>query len=173
MLDVLGRHGARATFFIISDHVAGNEELLRRMVREGHELGNHLTNQEPSISLPGEEFERRLVESHRILSSFGPLRWFRPGSAWYDEEMLTILDRHHYRCVIGRIYPLDGEIDSPDFSSHFIRWMAGSGSIVLLHDAEGRGERSARILDMALPALAKSGYRFLTLSELAETATQE
>ena len=43
MFVVLRQHDARATFFLITDHIPGNEETLVRMLKEGHELGNHLT----------------------------------------------------------------------------------------------------------------------------------
>ncbi|MEE9579507.1 MAG: polysaccharide deacetylase family protein, partial [Gemmatimonadota bacterium] len=46
ILDVLERHGARATFFLITDRVPGNEAILRRILDEGHEIGNHLTREE-------------------------------------------------------------------------------------------------------------------------------
>ena len=46
MLDVLQAHGAKATFFVLTDNIPGNEVVVRRMVVEGHELGNHLTEDE-------------------------------------------------------------------------------------------------------------------------------
>jgi len=89
ILRVLERNGAHATFFIITSRVPGNEDLLRRMVAEGHELGNHLLRDEPSLKLPPEEFERQLVKSDEMLSEFATRRWFRPGAGWYDARMLA------------------------------------------------------------------------------------
>src|SRR5215211_6631811 len=40
ILDVLDAHDVRATFFMIGEHIVGNEEVVRRLVNEGHELGN-------------------------------------------------------------------------------------------------------------------------------------
>src|SRR5437870_3879708 len=42
ILDVLARHGARATFFLLAHNIAGNEELMHRLLAEGHEIGNHI-----------------------------------------------------------------------------------------------------------------------------------
>jgi len=56
------------------------------MVAEGHELGNHLTHDEPSIRLSAAEFESALVEADSVLSRFGPMHWFRPGSEWAGAE---------------------------------------------------------------------------------------
>src|SRR3712207_444455 len=79
ILDVLAEHDARATFFMIGEHVAGSEEIVRRLVDEGHELGNHMMSDAPSARLPATEFERELLQTHELLTRFGPVRWFRPG----------------------------------------------------------------------------------------------
>lgn len=100
ILSVLERNGAHATFFIITSRVPGNEELLRRIVAEGHELGNHLLQDEPSLKLPPAEFERQLVKSHDVLSPFATVRWFRPGSGKYEARMLATLEAHGYRCAL-------------------------------------------------------------------------
>src|SRR5688500_12072277 len=56
LLSILARNDARATFFLISGNLPGNDTLVRRLVREGHEIGNHLTRDEASISLSPREF---------------------------------------------------------------------------------------------------------------------
>ncbi|KAL8420248.1 hypothetical protein RB594_003144 [Gaeumannomyces avenae] len=61
ILDLLRAHGARATFFVIGGQVEGREELLRRIVREGHELGNHAMHDEASRSLRPDELEDQIL----------------------------------------------------------------------------------------------------------------
>lgn len=51
ILNLLRKHDAHATFFMISDRVTGNDSLLRQTLREGHEIGNHMTRNEASVSL--------------------------------------------------------------------------------------------------------------------------
>lgn len=167
ILDVLKRHDAHATFFVIASRVAGNEALLRRMVDEGHELGNHLMWDEPSISLPPGEFERQLLVSHDILSAYGVVRWFRPGSGWFDDAMLETLRRHGYSCALGSVYPLDTAIPSSWFAARYIQSNVESGSIIILHDGGSRGLRTAATLEAILPQLEASGFEAVTLSTLA------
>ena len=92
ILDVLDQHGARATFFLVTNRIPGNENIVRRIVEEEHELANHLIADEPSILLPPLEFEEQLLEAHNALSEFSPVslpvHWFRPGSGWYNNTML-------------------------------------------------------------------------------------
>jgi len=166
ILRILERHGAHATFFIITSRVPGNEELLRHMRAEGHELGNHLVRDEPSLNLPAPEFERQLVESHEVLSCFAAVRWFRPGSGRYDARMLATLEAHRYRCALGSVYPFDPQIRWSWFSKRFILSNVRPGSVIILHDWDAKGRRTAKTLSNVLPVLAERGFRVVTLSEL-------
>ena len=91
ILDSLKRHGANATFFLITSRIPGNEELVQRMIDEGHELANHMQDEFPSILLDSSEFERQLVQADEELSKFADIRWFRPGSGWYNDSMLSVV----------------------------------------------------------------------------------
>ena len=166
ILDLLQQYGARATFFLITSRVPGNEELVRRMLADGHEIGNHMPRDEPSIKLPPQEFERQLGESHELLSGFAPMRWFRPGSGHYDARMLKAVDRLGYRLALGSVYPFDPQIRWSWFSRHFILGNVREGSIVILHDSGSKGKRTLKTLKGVLPELTKRGFRVVTLSEL-------
>jgi peptidoglycan/xylan/chitin deacetylase (PgdA/CDA1 family) len=166
ILDVLKQNDAHATFFIITGRVSGNEALLKRMVDEKHELGNHCTRNEASIRLSPEEFEKQLVQSNAVLARFGRIRWFRPGHGSYNAVMLATLKRHGYRCALGSVYPFDPAIRWSWFSRRFILSNTRPGSIIILHDSGGMGKRTAKTLSKVLPALKKRGLRIVTLSEL-------
>jgi peptidoglycan/xylan/chitin deacetylase (PgdA/CDA1 family) len=168
ILDVLRQHGARATFFLITNRIPGNERVVVRMVEEDHEIANHLTADEPSIRLAPSDFERQLLKSHNVLSEFADVRWFRPGSGWYDAAMLSILHKHGYRCVLGSVYPFDPQLPSSWFATHYVLWNVRPGSIIVLHDHGARGERTASALATILPELNRRGFRIVTLSELLD-----
>jgi peptidoglycan/xylan/chitin deacetylase (PgdA/CDA1 family) len=166
ILDVLQLHNSRATFFLITSRIPGNEDIVTRAVQENHEVGNHLTTDAPSILLDASEFEQRLSESHRVLSRFATVRWFRPGSGWYSSAMLSILERHGYRCALGSVYPFDPQIPSAWFAERYVLRNVRPGSIIVLHDHGERGERTAATLAKLLPELNRRGFRVVTLSEL-------
>ena len=171
ILAELERHRAHATFFLISSRVAGQEDLVRDLVRAGHEIGNHLTRDIPTIRLGTEQFEADLLAAHHILARFGPVGWVRPGSGWYSRAMLETMRRHGYRCALGSVYPFDAAIPSDWWARSFILRNGGPGSIVILHDGGDRGRRTARVLGRVLPELAGRGFRVVTLSELASDQT--
>jgi peptidoglycan/xylan/chitin deacetylase (PgdA/CDA1 family) len=170
ILDLLKQHDARVTFFLITDHIPGNEPLVRRMISEGHELGNHMTADEPSVKLPIDTFERKLIQADGVLSQFAELRWLRPGSGWYNDDMLAVMKDHGYRCALGSVYPYDPQLGSAWFSIRYILWKVRPGDVIVLHDFGIRGRRTVTALEILLPELEERGYKLVTLSELSTLA---
>ena len=167
ILDVLAEHEAHATFFMIGEHVAGNEEVVRRLVDEGHELGNHMMSDAPSARLPAAEFERELLQTHELLSRFGPVRWFRPGHGWFNRRMLDQIHRHGYRCAMASAYALEFLPVPAPYAAQHIMLGVRAGGVIILHDGAADRERTVAVLWRILPALRRRGYRVVTLSELA------
>jgi peptidoglycan/xylan/chitin deacetylase (PgdA/CDA1 family) len=81
IIDTLARHGARATFFLLGERVAGQEALVRRIVAAGNEIGNHGMREKPAIDLPPEAFEREVIEAQQRLAPFGASSPFRGSRA--------------------------------------------------------------------------------------------
>ena len=167
ILAELERHAARATFFLIGERVRGREALLRRMVDEGHELGNHLMRDRPAIRLSAEELAGDLDQSHALLAPYARVRWARPGSGWYSRETVAAMSRKGYECALGSVYPYDATIPSSAFAARYILRNVRPGAVIVLHDGAGRGRRSVRTLGTVLPELRRRGYRVVALSELA------
>lgn len=167
ILDVLEKHGARATFFVIGNKVEGNEERLLRMAAEGHEVGNHGTADRPSILLSSGVFEEDLRATHEVLSEYGDVRWFRPGWGPYDKKMVEQASALGYRTALGDVFPYDVFVPSTGFQERYVMKHVEPGSIVIVHDGGGRGRRTAETLEMVLPQLAAAGYEVVTLSEMA------
>lgn len=168
ILDVLRQHNAHATFFIISSRVLGNEELIQRMLDEGHEVANHMVHDQPSIRLDPIEFERQFLKADEVLSAYGEIRWFRPGSGWYNNEMLETIERHGYQCALGSVYPFDPQIGSSWLIRTYVLSNAQPGAVIVLHDYGARGGRTAEALEIILPELIDRGYKIVTLSTLAD-----
>lgn len=166
ILEVLFRHRAKATFFLISGQVPGNEAIISAIVEQGHELGNHLTRNETSIKLTAAGFEAALLEADTVLSRFAEVRWVRPGSGWYNSEMIKIIHSHNYRCALGSVFPYDVQIPWSWFTTHHLLLNIHPGAILILHDTGLLGERTASVLDTVLPELHRRGYRIVSLSEL-------
>jgi hypothetical protein len=85
LLDVLAAAGARATFFVLGSLAARHPELIERIAREGHELGNHLMHDEPSVRLKPHGFGEQLAQVHALLTDAT-----RPG-----RKRVTLVYRPH------------------------------------------------------------------------------
>ncbi|KAJ1560388.1 hypothetical protein HK405_007276 [Cladochytrium tenue] len=77
ILDILKEHGCRATFFVIGEHIEKHPDgdaIMRRIVEEGHELGNHTWFDRPTIRLPTSVFEEELVRLDEVIQRYNALR---------------------------------------------------------------------------------------------------
>ncbi|MEM9152099.1 MAG: chitin deacetylase family protein [Cyanobacteria bacterium P01_F01_bin.3] len=188
ILAVLDQHNVKATFFNISGNLPGHEAIVMQAVASGHELGNHFTEDFPSIRLSTEAFETDLLAAEQALLPYvqsteangtevepnETLRWLRPGMGFYNSRMVNIGQRHGYQIVLGSRFPYDTHIPSSRFASTFILRTVQPGDIIVLHDGgEGRGERTIQTLKTILPALQKRGYIITTVGELTETSAQQ
>lgn len=167
ILAELQRYGARATFFLIAERVEGAGQLVRQLLAAGHELGNHFTQDRSSIRLDPGEFARDLAQADAVLALYGPVRWARPGSGWYSQQMIATMRERGYRCALGSVYPYDATLASAGYSSWHILRGVHPGAIIVLHDGGARGGRTARVLRTILPELRRRGFRVVTLSQLA------
>ena len=168
ILSVLQQYDAKATFFLVGKRVSGNEDVVREIVEQGHEIGHHMFTGKTTIRLPQNEFREQFDQTDSILSQFTEVHWFRPGSGWYSDEMIEYLTQgeYDYRCVLGSVYPFDVQIPSTIFATVFILVNSRPGSIIVLHDRGDHGRRTNKVLSNIIPKLQRRGYHFVTLTEL-------
>ena len=165
ILRLLKQYDAKATFFVIASHVRGREELMRRILEEGHEIGNHMTEDQPSLRLSPQSFEQSFVATDRTLRVYQPvMKWFRPGSGFFSGRMLKTVHEAGYTLALGNIFPHDPQIKSPSLNSWFLRTRARPGGIIIIHDRPWTPET----LLLALPAMKERGLELTTLSAMAK-----
>lgn len=172
ILDVLKANDARATFFVIGGQIPGREDLMDRIVREGHELGNHAMHDEPSISLPSSDLSDQILEVDAFISqaykSTGVQRqerYFRPGSGIFSQRILDVATKLGYRTILGSIYPHDPFISYSWINAWHILSMARPGAVIICHD---RRSWTLPMLAQVLPSLKKKGYTVTTVTGLLE-----
>ena len=165
ILQVLAKYNVQATFFPIGDRIQINPELTQAIVSAGHEVGNHLTTDEPSIKL-GEKFPTELAKAHQTLSEYAPVKWLRPGSGFCNSRMVETAKTYDYQIALGSVWPYDTHLISRRFANWFILTNTKPGSIIVLHDGGTRGLNTAKTLETVIPQLQAKGYHFVTLSEL-------
>ncbi|WP_250007237.1 polysaccharide deacetylase family protein [Actinoplanes sp. M2I2] len=168
LLEVLRRHRAKATFFLIGERVTAYGDLVEQIVADGHEIANHLMRDERSVRLPDDRFRRDLAEVSRRLEAYGPVRWFRPGSGFFTPRMLRSAADHGLRAVLGTLVadntrPGDAAIAGDLAAS--IR----PGTIVVLHEGTTHRRGVAATTDELLSTLAARGLTTVTVTGLVES----
>ncbi|MFE9172631.1 polysaccharide deacetylase family protein [Streptomyces kebangsaanensis] len=162
ILDTLAKYDVRATFFVCGEMADWNRDLLARMADEGHAVGNH-TWTHPLLT----ERTRRQVRSELestcdvIEKAYGQRpQWFRaPYGAW-NRTVFQV------EAELG-MEPLAWTVDSLDWTApgtgtivERVERGAGSGVVVLSHDAGGERTQTVRALRTYLPKLLDEGYHF-------------
>jgi peptidoglycan/xylan/chitin deacetylase (PgdA/CDA1 family) len=165
VLDILARHGARATFFMIGDRAAAYPELVRTIRSAGHEVGNHYFTLRSTLRTSDDEFLANLRKAEAVLELDTP-KLFRPPGGLARASQLRLARADGYTCVLGSAYPYD--------PSHppagYIRWLVAKnlapGVIVILHDGIADPSRSIAALESIVAAGERKRLRFVTVGEL-------
>jgi peptidoglycan-N-acetylglucosamine deacetylase len=171
LLDVLDRHGAPATFFCLGARAAERPDLVGELVRRGHEVGNHLWADRPSVRQSPEEFRRDLLRTHDVLVAAGARPEFlRPGSGWVRPSMLRTVEEEGYRLALGSIAVLDLAVRDLDEQERFVARRLRPGAVVVLHEGSADRARVVALTDRILGVLARRGLRPVGLSALHGSA---
>ncbi|KAG9242914.1 carbohydrate esterase family 4 protein [Calycina marina] len=156
LLEILKKYSAKATFFIIGSQIASQPGLLQRIHDEGHELGNHAWEDEPSISLPFAELERQVKEVEALVpANNNGAKYFRPGSGFFNKQLVQKVKKLGYQVVLGGIYPHDPQIHNPKVNARHVLSMVRPGGVIIMHD---RRSYSAEQLELVLKGLAERDW---------------
>ncbi len=167
VLDMLARHGARATFNVLGGRIEGREHVVRRIVAERHEIGVH--------GWTHRDHRRQVLASARgvartartVTAACGVRpRVFRPPFGWTNRRLQASVALLGLRTVLWDVDPRDYE--EPGSATIRDRTLAAvrGGSIVLLHDDRPELAATAEALDGILRELARRGLCAVTVSEL-------
>lgn len=170
ILDALKKHSVPATFFVVGNFISTSPDLIKRMVAEGHTVGNH-TYTHPNMSKIStqETFEKELsqVEDlYREITGQEMTRYYRPPQGIYSKTNLQMANDMGYRTFFWSLAYVDWYQDNqPTKEQAFEKLLKRihPGAIVLLHSTSST---NAQILDELLTRWEEMGYTFKPLSEI-------
>uniref|UniRef100_A0AAU2K0T2 Polysaccharide deacetylase family protein n=1 Tax=Streptomyces sp. NBC_00049 TaxID=2903617 RepID=A0AAU2K0T2_9ACTN len=161
ILDTLARYGVRAMFFVCGEMATENRDLLRRMVAEGHVIGNHTWTHPliPTLSRPALASEiGRTSDVVQQTVGEAPL-WFRaPYGAW-NRAAFEIGAELGMEPLAWTVDTLDWKEPGTGTIVSRVLGAAAPGVIVLSHDAGGNRSQSVQAISSYLPQLLAQGYR--------------
>ncbi|NBH73563.1 delta-lactam-biosynthetic de-N-acetylase [Clostridiaceae bacterium] len=177
ILDALKKHQAPAAFFLVGNYLSTSPELVKRMVAEGHTVGNH-TFHHPDMSKISttETFSQELQsleELYQQITGQPMQRFYRPPQGKYSESNLQMAKDLGYHTFFWSLAYVDWYEDKQPSHEEAFQKLLGRvhpGAIVLLHSTS---KTNAEILDELLTRWEGMGYQFRPLSELAAPQAPE
>lgn len=175
ILELLRRHGAKATFFVVGKRAEQYPELVRMEFEEGHEVANHSYSHSYFNRKSSEWIRGDMLKAEKTLLSITGTRpvLFRPPGGYYGDNVVRAASGADYRIVLWSWHQDTGDWDTPGVPHivnkvlHNIR----NGDIVLFHDFVYGETQTVKALQIILPRLREEGYRFVTVSELLTYGT--
>ena len=170
ILDTLKAHQVPATFFLVGNYLEQNPELVRRMVDEGHTVGNH-TWSHPDMSKIADldDFARELQkveDKFKEITGQEMKKYYRPPQGIYSESNLAQAQALGYHTVFWSLAYVDWKNDQqPTAETAFSKLIPRihNGAVILLHSTSAT---NAAILDDLLTKWEDMGYRFAPISQL-------
>lgn len=171
ILDALKKHHAPAAFFLVGNYLETSPELVKRMVAEGHTVGNH-TFHHPDMSkiAAKEDFQKELQDLENLYQQVTgqPLKkYYRPPQGKYSEANLKMVKEMGYHTFFWSLAYVDWYEDKQPTHEEAFQKLLGRihpGAIVLLHSTS---RTNGEILDELLTKWESMGYQFHSLDELA------
>lgn len=170
ILDALKKHNAHATFFVVGHYLESAPDLVKRMVEEGHTVGNH-TYHHPDMSKISsmEEFKKEMDDVAALCETITgkPISmYYRPPQGKYSTENLKMAQELGYHTFFWSLAYVDWNQDSqPSHEEAFSKLTSRihPGAVVLLHNTS---KTNGEILDELLTKWEEMGYTFGVLEDL-------
>lgn len=172
ILDALKKHQAPAAFFLVGNYLKTSPELVKRMVKDGHIVGNH-TFHHPDMSQIStmETFSKELGDLEKLYQQTTGQemkKFYRPPQGKYSEKNLEMAKKLGYHTIFWSLAYVDWyESQQPTREEAFKKLIprVHPGAIVLLHSTS---RTNAQILDELLTKWEELGYTFRSLDQLVE-----
>lgn len=165
LIDILGRYGVKATFFVVGDWVERYPESVKALSDAGHEIMSHSDGHEHFSKLSTEEIIGNLNRCNDKIEAITGVRptLFRCPYGEYDDHVVEAVSS------LG-MYTIQWDVDSLDWKDYDAKTIyqrvssgVGQGSIVLFHNA---ALHTPEALPEIIDQLLRNGYRIIPVSEM-------
>lgn len=167
ILDVLKEKNVPAAFFCTLHHIKDQPELIARMIKEGHIVGNHSTNHPSFAEISRTKMVREIEECENYLrENFGyAAKFFRFPAGEYSDSALDEIDSMGYKSIFWSVAYADWDINNSkgkDYAVKTVSERLHPGAVILLHSvSQDNADALGEIIDKA----RADGYEFKSLDE--------
>lgn len=170
ILDALKKHNVPATFFVVGNFLSDNPNLIKRMVEEGHIVGNHTyTHPDMSKISTMESFSKEIQDVEKLyqeITGKEMIKFYRPPQGKYSEENLKMAKELGYKTFFWSLAYVDWYQDKQPTKEEAFDKLLGRihpGAVVLLHNTSST---NGQILDELLTKWEEMGYTFKSLDQM-------
>ena len=166
LLDMLKQRKIKATFFVVGQCAAEYPDIMKRIIAEGHEIGNHSWSHPQLSAMSDAAVHDQLQKTQdAIVQATGvtPKLMRPPYGAFTARQRSWAYGNWGYKCILWDVDPLDWKIRNAEHVKSEILKGAVSGSIILSHDIH---KTTVDAMPETLDGLLAKGFKFLTVSEL-------
>jgi Predicted xylanase/chitin deacetylase len=176
LLDVLRAEGVPATFFLIGRNAEKHPDVVRRIVAEGHQVGNHTYNHVDLLKADRATIADEVDRTTTVIQSITgfPAKVVRPPHGFRDAVVMEVMAERNLKVV-------EWSVSSRDWTNPGVETIVRrtidkvkSGAVILLHDGDGVAASASRAQTVAaagliIRELKARGYEFVTVDEILKT----
>ena len=169
ILDVLKKQEVPAAFFLVGNYMEKNKDLVRRMVAEGHIVGNHTMHHPDMQKKDLAAFAKELTDLEdlfREITGKELPKYYRPPQGLYSQKNLEMAKSLGYKTVFWSLAYADWDNNkqpTKDYAFSKLLPRIHNGAVLLLHSTS---KTNAEILDELLTRYKEMGYTFASLDTL-------
>jgi peptidoglycan-N-acetylmuramic acid deacetylase len=173
ILDILKDNDVKANFFLVKSYIKSNPELVKRMVNEGHVIGNHTVSHpnmpnllsQKGLDAVAKELNDTADYFKEVTGKDMP-KFFRPPEGTWSEALLYVTKSMGYKTILWSMAHRDWEVNNQpgrEASYKFVDDYYHNGAILLLHP---QSQSNTEALDDIIKNLKSKGYTFAPLTDL-------
>ncbi len=170
ILDVLKENDVKATFFITAHYLNTANDLVKRMIEEGHIVGNHTVNHKFLPNITDEQIKDEVMKLHNsIYDQFEyEMKFFRPPKGEFSQRVLNVTNSLGYTTVMWSSAYDDWDKEKQnreEYGKKRILQNLHNGCVLLLH---GTSKDNANILNDVIKEIKSMGYEFKNIDEFSK-----
>lgn len=170
ILEVLKQNNVPATFFLTAHYINREPDLVKRMIDEGHIIGNHTVNHKSMPEIDNNTINKEVMDLHKaVYEKFGyEMKYIRPPKGEYSERTVAYTNTLGYKTVMWSFAYDDwdeAKQGREEYGKKKILDNLHNGEVMLLH---GTSKDNSNILDECIKEIKKQGYEFRAIDEFVE-----
>lgn len=168
VLALLKKYNVKATFFVLGEEVEYQKDILKQVLNEGHEIGNHFYKHDNINKLSEQEIYESIVKNNQLIyevCNYIP-KLVRPPYGIINDKLKRVCGRLNMKIITWNKDSKDWNQTKDSIIINKMLDKPSNGDIMLFHDGSKKYTNTLSSLDVVIPCLQKKGFEFVTVSKL-------